>query len=637
VCGICGIVDLSPEPVRERDLLWLRDQLAHRGPDDAGAFLEPDAGLGARRLSILDLSPRGHMPMPDEEHNLWITYNGEVYNFAELREQLEKRGHRFESDGDTEVVLRAYCEWGEACVEHLIGMFAFAIWDRRRRRLFAARDRLGVKPLFYARQGARLVFASEIHPLYRFVPPSAETIDPLALDYYLGFGYAPPDRCFVRGLSKLPPAHTLVFDGQNLRVERYWRVSFAEKRHGSLEETLDALDEHLQTAVVRRLRSDVPLGCFLSGGIDSGLVTAIAARHSASRVNTFSVGFGGTRPEDDERPLARLVAERYGTAHRELVVNSDHRAVLPRILWHVGEPFADLGAVPMYEISRQARAHITVALSGDGGDESFAGYPNVRAAQLAQQLRGLVPRPLRGAIARAASFPPLASRVHTASALSRFLRHYVDRSVLGQFDFENQWSSSWRGRLYTPQSARQLADATAGDIVAAELAAAGPLEDADLHLFTDLHLRLAGDYLTKVDIAANMASLEVRSPFLDHELVEFAARIPLSQKLLRGRQKGLLRLLAERYLPEPLIRQPKRGFGPRLGEWLRGDWSDMVRDLSGNSESARAGILRSETVRQVVEEHLRGRDHAVRVWNLACLELWWRLFVSRSLSPGESA
>lgn len=637
VCGICGIVDLRASSVSEADLLALRDGIRHRGPDDAGTHIEGGVGLGARRLSILDLSPRGHMPMANDDETLWLTYNGEVYNFAELRRELEARGRRFRSDSDTEVVLRAYEEWGEACVERLAGMFAFALWDRPRRRLFAARDRLGVKPLFFAHEGSRLVFASEIHGLYRFVPPTPDRIDPLALDYVLRSGYPPPDRCFVRGLQKLPPAHTLVFDEHGLRLQRYWRVRFRPQRRLDLEEALDELDERLGRAVARRLRSDVPLGAFLSGGIDSGLVTALAARAVPGPLNTFSVGFTGARPDEDERPLARLVSERYGTQHRELTVATDHRRILTRVLWHVGEPFADVGALPMYEISREAKQFITVALSGDGGDESFAGYGNIRAAALAQRFRQRAPAPVRRLLAGLAGAPGVQDRVAAAGKLARWLERYVERNVAEQLREATSWSDPQRASLYGPEARRRLGDTSARQIVEGVLAAAGPLEDGELHLFADLELLLPGDYLTKVDIASSMASLEVRSPFLDHELVEFAASLPLSQKLLGGRQKGLLRRLAERHLPEAVVQAPKRGFAPSLSRWLRGDWADLVRSLTDDSRWVAAGTFDADVVRRTVAEHLDGRaDHGYALWVLLCLEIWWRLFVDRSLAPGDA-
>lgn len=636
MCGICGIVDVSGNPVSESELDGLNQTLVHRGPDDSGLHLDGGVGLGARRLSIIDLSDRGHMPMSNEDGSVWITYNGEAYNFPDLRRELEQRGHRFQSDCDTEVVLRAYLEWDEACVERIAGMFAFAIWDGRKRRLFAARDRLGVKPLFYAHLGSRIVFASEIHGLYRFVSPSAQGIDPSALDYYLRFGYVPPDRCFVNGLSKLPPAHTLTFDANGLRTSRYWRPRFDAKRDLSVDDALEELDQHLRRAVTRRLRSDVPLGSFLSGGIDSGLVTALAAQGTSEKLRTFSVGFSGAKDDEDERPLARLVADRYDTDHTELLVSTDHRTILARVLYHIGEPFADIGALPMYEISKRARQHITVALSGDGGDESFAGYGNIPAAALAQKVRRLIPGPARSLMGGVAGLPGLDRREDVVGKGSRWIRQYLQRSVEGQLDLPNSWHDALRGALYGDHAPSGGA-LSAAEIVQRTLDVVDGIEDAERHLFADLELLLPGDYLTKVDIASNMVSLEVRSPFLDHELVEFAATLPLSQKLLGGQQKGLLRTLAKRYLPDELITAPKRGFAPRVGRWLRDDWADLVDEFATRGRLATEGILRDDVLKGVVQEHLSGdSDHARRIWTVICLDIWWRLFVDGSLQPGDA-
>jgi asparagine synthase (glutamine-hydrolysing) len=634
MCGIAGIVDLLHREIPESELLELRDSITHRGPDDAGIFRAPGVGLAARRLSILDLSPRGHMPMANEDESLWITYNGEIYNFLELRADLEGLGHRFHSGGDTEVVLHSFEQWGDSCVDRFRGMFAFAIWDAERKTLFAARDRLGVKPLFYASVDQRLIFSSEIHGLYRFVQPDAGRIDPLSLDFYLSHGYVPPDRCFVRGLEKLPPGHTLRLDGGRITTHRYWRPRYRPTLKMSLEESLDAIDRELSAAVARRLRSDVPLGSLLSGGIDSGLVTSMAAMASSQQLKTFSVGFEGAEPGEDERPLARLVAERYDTDHTELVVGPGHKSVLPRMLWHLGEPFADVGILPMREISALAKCDVTVVLSGDGGDESFAGYPSIRSAQLAGMLRSAVPAAPRRALA-AALVLPIVSSVPGASRAHGWLENYVNCSPAERFEAVGLWGD-WRSRLYTREARSALHGSCAQELVDDVLEAAdASLSAGELQLFGELELRLSR-YLTKVDIASSSASLEVRSPFLDHGVVELAACLPLSQKLVGGRPKGLLRRLASRYLPEELLTQPKRGFAPRLGGWLRGEWSGLLRELTGGPGSASATWIEEPVLREVVDAHLSGAaDHADRLYAILCLEIWWRLFVSRTMSRDD--
>ena len=634
MCGIAGIVDLQRREISEAELVALRDTITHRGPDDAGVFLAPGVGLAARRLSILDLSDRAHMPMASDDESIWITYNGEVYNFAELRPELESLGHRFRSGGDTEVVLRAYEQWGDDCVERLHGMFAFAIWDARRRRLFAARDRLGVKPLFYARREGRIVFASEIHSLYAFVRPEPDGIDPLALDFYLAHGYVPPDRCLVRDVQKLPPAHTLIIEEGRITTRRYWRPAFRPLESTTFEESLDAVDEELRGAVARRLRSDVPLGCFLSGGIDSGLVASMAALASPNRLRTFSVGFEGASPEEDERPLARLVAERYETDHTELVVGPGHKSLLPRMLHHVGEPFADVGILPMREISALAKRDVTVVLSGDGGDESFAGYPSIRSAELAARVRGSVPAPLRHALAGVLGWPGVRDLRGVPRARG-WLDHYVNCSRAERFEVVGLWAD-WRSKGYTAEAREALAGRVSTELVEAVLERAETsLSGGELQLLGELELRLSR-YLTKVDIASSSASLEVRSPFLDTRVVELAARLPLDQKLKDDRPKGMLRALAARYLPDELLTQPKRGFAPRLGGWLRDDWADLIRELTSGRDSVSARWIREPVLRQVVDEHLRGAaDHADRLYAILCLEIWWRLFVSRTMSRDD--
>jgi asparagine synthase (glutamine-hydrolysing) len=623
MCGICGIIDRTGAPIGEAALIELRDSIAHRGPDDAGVHIEGGVGLGSRRLSVVDLSARGHMPMRNDSGDVWITYNGEIYNHRELRSELEGKGIRFQSDCDTEVVLRAYEAWGDTSVSRLHGMFAFAIWDSKRRRLFAARDRLGVKPFFYLDEPERFSFCSEPKGLHALRPATLDLIDPLSLDFYLGFGFLPPDRAFVRGMKKLPPGHSLVLDESGIRTQRYWEVTIRPTNDAGLEENLEARGEALRRAVTKRLQSDVPLGCFLSGGIDSGLVTALAAEASDRPVKTFCVGFSDSRPEDDERPLARIIAERFGTEHEELEVAPASYDLLPEIMRHMGEPFADIGVLPMYQISKAAREHITVALSGDGGDESFVGYANVTNALVAERVRARLPRFLTVAAARAIQLSGVERAVSSVGRANRFLEQYVNHGVVGQFDASNYWNEAWRARLYRGDAAARLGERRAAELIAQITDANPDMRWPDQNLQVDLHMRLGGGYLTKVDIASNMVSLEIRSPFLDHELVEFAAGLPLERKLLHGRQKGLLREYAKRVLPAEIVSQPKRGFAPGLDEWLRGAWSVLVRDLPDRSIFVRSGFFDRGVIARTCEEHLSGRfDHGQRIWSLICLEAW---------------
>ena len=575
------------------------------------------------------------MPMASDDESLWIVYNGEAYNFEHVRNELKKEGRSFRSDCDTEVVLRAYEHWGEDCPEHLSGMFAFAIWDRRRERLFAARDRLGVKPLFFRVDGGRFEFASEAHALMLGAKLGPEDVDRGALDAYLAWGYVPAGQAFVKGLSKLPPAHRLVFDRSGVRMQRYWRPRFRPTQSVDLEQALDGVEERLGNAVESRLRSDVPFGCFLSGGIDSGLVVALAASRASTRLKTFSVSFSGALPEEDETSLAAKVAERFDTEHTTLEISPDQKRMLPQAIYHVAEPYADVGILPMSAISSAAREHITVALSGDGGDESFAGYANVLSASRAEKFRKRVPPDLRRLAGRLVSHEAITKRIPRLASADRWLRNYVERPASNQFDYGHLWNWEMRNELYGPTVPTPRVDA-ASVLIADLLSESDDLCDAEKHLLVDLNLRLPADYLVKVDIASNMHSLEVRSPFLDYELVEYAASLPFELKLLDGKQKGLLRRLAERHLPHEVVNAPKRGFAPKMSEWLRGDWRGLVSDLITDSRLVSAGFFDPSMLKRVVDEHQQGRsDHTHRIWSVIGLEIWWRLFIEKSLSPTD--
>ena len=633
MCGICGIADFSSRPVERATLLEIREALAHRGPDDAGTYLADKVGLGHRRLSIIDLGESGRQPLQNEDGTVQVICNGEIYNYRELRRQLIDAGHVFRSGTDVEVLVHGYEQWGiDRLLSKLRGMFAFAVWDGREEALWLVRDRLGVKPLFYAETNGRLLFASEARALYSQVAVCAETVDRRQLDHYLSFGYVPPDRCLVMGIEKLPPAHVLRYDRTGTKCWRYWDVEFKDGDNQSFQYHLERVDHLLQDAVTRRLESDVPLGSFLSAGIDSGLVTAIAAQSSSPPLRTFTVGFAGSPAADDERPLASMVAQRYGTQHEELLVEPMDRTALPAIIWHGSEPFADVSVLPSYLIASRARGEITVALTGDGGDESFGGYRNAYAAFLANKVKRWVSPGLRRALERLSS--PLV-RISLARRLNTLLA-YSNRSTSDLYDLPSWWHSGLRSDLYDEAwFDGRVSDTTDGP-VARYLDEVAHLGDVEQVAYVDLHLRLPGDYLTKMDIASNIVALEVRSPFLDHELVEYAATLPLSSKIYRGRQKGLLRELARKYLPEESITRRKTGFGPRLGDWLRGDWASMATELVSDGLASRPGLFRAKVVRNIVDEHVGGkRDHTARLWALVCLEVWWRMFIDKSMGPDD--
>lgn len=636
MCGICGIVDRTGRRVDEVEIVGLRERLAHRGPDDSGAYLSGCVALGHRRLSILDLSERSRQPISNEDGTVQVVSNGEIYNYRELRDELRDAGHRFSSDGDTEVLAHGYEQWGMArTLQRLHGMFAFGLWDEGSDVLWLVRDRLGVKPLYYLEDSGRLVFASEIHGLYEYKRPSPDSIDRRSLDYFLSFGYVPPDRTIVRGINKLPPAHVLKYSREGVEVSQYWDVGLNGHVLASGERTADDVEERLSVAVSRRLESDVPLGVFLSAGIDSGLVAAFAAKAVGPGLKTFTVGFAGSSASEDERGTARLVAERYGTVHRELIVEPSHSADLGLVMWHAGEPFADISVLPSFQMSRAARGDVSVALTGDGGDESFCGYYNVYAAYLAGKARRLLPDKVRRGLSRLldAADGRGSGRLPLTRRLATLMRYSV-RSPIETYQLSGWWNTTEKSGLYDPGWLKGQASIDAQDAVGERLSRVESLDEVEQILYTDLHLRLPGDYLTKMDIASNIVALEVRSPFLDHELVEYAAALPPSTRMSRWRQKGLLRDLARLHLPAQVYNRPKTGFAPPLGSWLRTDWAPLVAGLLEDSRTVGAGLLNGQVVRRTVKEHVEGtRDHAQRVWSLVCFEIWWRMFVDGTMGP----
>ena len=638
MCGICGIVDLTGGGINPDRLLNIRESLTHRGPDEAGLHVEAFAGLGHRRLSIIDLSPNARQPLQNEDGNITLVCNGEIYNYRELRQRLVDTGHKFKSNSDNEVLIHAYEHWGlERTVAQVKGMFAFAIWDRNKKTLWLARDRLGVKPLFYAEHEGAFLFSSEVQALYPHLNVSEETVNRGALDCFLAFGYIPPDRCLVEGIHKLAPGQILRYDSSGIKLWKYWDVEFSNRTSFSFPDQLDEVDQLLTSAVTRRLESDVPLGSFLSAGIDSGLVTAIAAQHMSKPLRTFTVAFEGGTERDDERDHPRLLAERYGTRHEELIVSERDKSVLPEIIWNGGEPFFDIGILPFYQIAREARKEITVALTGDGGDESFCGYYNVYAAYIGSIIRQRLPATVRRMLATKLCAPSGQQRLpRVLQRLGTALR-YANSATIELYDNPDWWTTEMRTTLFNPAFRKSRPEEAPLQIVTDLLGNVGNSDSVEEIIYTDLHLRLPGDYLTKADIASNAVALEVRSPFLDHELVEFAATLPPSSKMWRWQQKGLLRKLAQKYLPKESVNRRNTGFGPPLGNWLRGDWAHLVDEFVGNGIAKRPGIFNAPFIGQITDEHIRGRkDHTQRLWSLVCLEIWWRMFIDGSMGRKDS-
>ena len=624
MCGIAGIADFEGRPAPAGVVSDGLRLLAHRGPDGHGVWTEGGGDtsvcLGHRRLAVLDLSGAAAQPM----HNtacvdagrasaLTLVFNGEIYNFVGLRQELLARGHRFVSHSDSEVLLHLYEESGPDMLERLRGMFALAIWDSAARRLFCARDRVGKKPFYYRYANGRFWFASE--PRAILVDPDVPVeAEPDSIGAYLSLGYVPAERSAFRGLHRLLPGHSLTIDRQGLRQRRYWRLEYTPKEDVSMADALDAIRETLIESVRLRLVSDVPLGAFLSGGIDSSLVVALMCR-AGIPVKTFSIGFDD--PQYDELRYARMVADHYRTEHHEFVVRPDAASVAPTLAWHYGEPYADSSAVPTYYLSRLARQHITVALTGDGGDESFVGYRRYLAHLVARWYRK-VPGALRVPLERAVAVLPVASSSHS--------RLYdAQRFINAASDSDHHRYASWFGFF---------SDLEAGHDGLRELQAAfeshRALHPIDAAMATDVSLYLPDDLLVKIDIAAMAHGLETRSPLLDHEVMELAARLPVSVKLRGLRPKSLLRALGSSLVPPAVLSRPKTGFGVPLDRWFRDDLVELVNDILLTSTARTHEHVSREAIGSLLADHRDGRAaHGHRLWALLMLEFWYRVCLVR--------
>jgi len=613
MCGISGLASGGPGGLAVEPLRRMTDALRHRGPDDEGCYVDPGhrALLGHRRLSIIDLAS-GHQPVFNEDGRVAVVFNGEIYNFQELRAELEGQGHRFATHSDTEVIVHLYEELGAACVARLRGMFAFAIWDERRGELFLARDRVGKKPIYYAVANGTLYFASEIHALYE-IPEIPRELDYDALDQYLTYSYIPSPRTVYKAIRKLPPAHTLSFGSRGLSLSRYWEPDYREKTTMGYEEALRELRRLLVDAVRVRLVSDVPLGAFLSGGVDSATVVAAMCQSSDRPVKTFSIGFAAD--EYNELPYAAEVARRYRTEHQEFVVEPNQLDVLGEIVRHYGEPYGDSSAVPTWHLSRVTRQHVTVALNGDGGDELFGGYDWYRNIHLLN----VASRPPIGLVARAAArvagaaLPRRIGRGLSLLGAPEERRFQSLRSYLDQKDRETLYHEEFRRRL----------GGTAEAYLHERYDRSLP-SDYDRMFGADFVSYLPEDLLVKVDRASMAHGLECRSPLLDQELVAFASRLPAEWKIGRGRTKRILKDAVADWFPRGFLDRPKQGFSVPVGNWFKAELQPFVRDRLVDGPFGRLPLVRRERVIQLLREHSTGaRDHETRIWNLLMLSLWF--------------
>jgi asparagine synthase (glutamine-hydrolysing) len=624
MCGIAGFVE-SADVERPLDADGARalvhrmcQVIRHRGPDDEGVLVERGIGLGMRRLSIIDVAA-GHQPIDNEDGSVSIVFNGEIYNFQELRRDLEAAGHRFSTNTDTEVIVHAYEQWGEAAFPKLRGMFGLAIWDRPRRRLVIVRDRVGIKPLHYATAGGRLYFGSEIKSIL-CAPDLPRDLNADALDHYLSFLYAPRDASFFERIKKLPPGHMLTWQDGAITVERYWRPATTETFRGSEAEAVEQLEQVLSDSVRAHLISDVPLGAFLSGGIDSSLVVGLMSRVSGTRVKTFSIGFG--EPQYDELAYARQVAERYATDHHEDVVTPDGISILDTLVSHFDEPFGDSSAIPTWYVSQLAARHVTVTLSGDGGDELFGGYDRYLQDPRVAAIDRYTPPAIRRVAGLVASGLPQGARG------KRFLRH-VASSTRGRYvDAVGFFNADDKASLYTNGLRDSLSAVDPEHRVLALFDRYAALPWASQMMRFDIETYLPEDILTKVDRTSMAHSIESRVPLLDNDVIDFALTLPASMKIRNGRRKHVLKEVAARYLPAGLIDRRKQGFGVPLDVWFRGSLRELFADTLLSARSLQRGYFEPSYLRQLLQEHVSGRrDHALRLWQLVVLERWHQQYM----------
>jgi asparagine synthase (glutamine-hydrolysing) len=627
VCGIVGRVNfLSRKPVDRAVLGRMNDLIAHRGPDDEGLYASGHVGLGNRRLAIVDLTSAGHQPMSSDDGRSWITYNGEIYNFPELRAELEARGQRFRSHTDTEVILAAYREYGVQCLDRLRGMFAFAIWDTENERLFIARDRVGKKPLHYWLDADGIAFASEPKAFLAdpgFVPRP----DLAAISLYLTYQYVPSPASAFAGVAKLPPGHYMIVENGRITTHRYWRLRYGHKVLMREEEACRQIVSQLREAVRIRLISDVPLGAFLSGGIDSSVVVALMSE-LGGRVKTFSIGF--EQKEYDETAHARLVAKRFETDHHEFVVRPDAVDIIPELVWHYNEPYADSSAIPSYYLAKLTREHVTVALNGDGGDEDFAGYDryvaNVAAARIDR-----IPRGLRLAAANAAELLGRGrNQRNLFSRGQRFLGALTDTPVDRYARWISHFAPPLKDALCTADFTRGAGDGHAFRLIRDAYAGTDANDVVDATLDVDVNTYLPEDLLVKMDIATMANSLEARSPFLDHQFMEFCASLPSQFKLGGLVKKRILKRALRGVIPDEIIDRPKMGFGVPIDHWFRYELRPFAEDVLLDTTARERGYFDQAVVAQLLDEHVRGvaRWHS-QLWNLLMLELWHRTFIDR--------
>ncbi len=626
MCGIVGIVNNGGREASREVLERMNRAILHRGPDDDGFYLNGAVGLAMRRLSIIDLAS-GKQPIHNADKSKWIVFNGEIYNYQQLRKDLEARGHKFYTNSDTEAIVHLYDEYGAGCLEHLRGMFAFAVWDERQQELFVVRDRVGKKPLLYSHQpNGDLIFGSEFRALLEH-PAISREVDNEAIDAYISFLCVPAPLTAFKQIRKLEPGHWLKWKAGRIETQRYWLPDFSKKIKITEEEAIVETTRILRESTKLRMISEVPLGAFLSGGVDSSTIVALMAQESSQPVKTFSIGF--EEQDFSELKYAKRVAEHVGAEYNEFIVRPNALEVLPTLVEHYGEPYADSSAIPTYYVAKETRKHVTVALNGDGGDESFAGYERyaaMKASAIYQKIPGvlrhsLVDLPLKG-------IPAIGKRKKQVNRWRQFSKA-ADLPVQERY---LKWVSTFdraaKRTLYTDRFAVELGYADAFHTLEKWFLSSKGTGPLDTLLRADQATYLPNDLLVKVDIAAMANSLEGRSPFLDHHLIEFAASLSEELKMKGFEAKSLLKKVAARLVPKEVVYRPKMGFGVPIGHWFRGEMKPFLFEVLLSERSLRRGIIRPEAIKKYVDEHIEMKaDHSFRLWTLLMLELWFQRFI----------
>ena len=640
MCGICGFITGNQNGVEgwPQTLMRMTNILAHRGPDLDGHYCTDSGGLiiglGHRRLSIIDLSEKAGQPMENEDGSVIVVFNGEIYNYKELTKGLKERGHVFKSHSDTEAIVHLYEELGEKCIDRLDGMFAFALWDKKNRRLLLARDRIGIKPLFYAFKGGNLYFASEIKALLPLDDISRQ-MDFQSLDYYFTYGYIPGAHTIFRDIRKLPPASCLIFEAGQYKVTQYWSIQYLPKYHHPLDELMEGLVNRFEASVRRHLVSDVPVGAFLSGGLDSSVIVALMSRVGGKTLDTFSLGYGSGGK--DELGYAQLVADHYGTNHHEFRVDPEMTQILPDLLWHLDEPFFDNSIIPTYYISMLARKNIKVVLSGDGGDEVFGGYEWARRHQY-QMAYNFLPGRMRKTLCKLG--PGIGPEDDYGTGIRARARRFLgdlNNGLEAGFLRRTSVSYPFRRAMYSREFKEQLGGFDGADYQRQLFKKARVQDEREKMLYADTVAFLPDDCLFKVDRMSMAHGLEVRVPFLDSDLVEFVARIPFAYKIRGLTSKYILKKTFSKYLPKKILKQRKQGFTIPISAWLRGELGDIAGRILLSDSLEKRGLFNRDVLKWMLKEHANGnQEFGHRIWSIVVFETWARLFLDMKIDhkPG---